>query len=140
MPQLLLLSGIRAAQCIMSCGRRGNSLDQVSFGLPDGHVYSEEEQCFGGPAQSSRPDSSYRMFPSSKSVRGNLLGVRSSPSRPLCHPHQCQASSSSGPRECGSRTSSNSLGTICQPMPSLCLPCLGRCCQEFCFRPGSCWF
>ena len=40
----------------------------------------------------------------------------------------------------GSRTYSNFLGTICQPMPSLCLLCLGRCCRELCYRLGSRWF
>ena len=33
------------------------------------------------------------MVPFSEGVQGNLRGVRSFPSRPLCHPRQCQASS-----------------------------------------------
>ena len=71
-----------------------------------------------------------------------LSPLRSSPSQPLCHPHQCQASSVyiSGSRpddlEAERVSGSSTLGTIFQPMPSHCLLCLGRYCREFFSR----WF
>ena len=52
-----LESGQHSVSCHVSHGRQGSSLDQASFDLPDGQIYSGEEECFGGPAQSSRPGS-----------------------------------------------------------------------------------
>ena len=84
------------------------------------------------------------MVPSSEGFRGDLQGVQSSHSQPLCHPLQCQASSvcasSSGPDGVKAGCIPAPLGPCCQPMPSLHLLCSGRCCREFCFRPGSHWF
>ena len=101
---------------------RGSTLDRAVFGLPDSQVYSREEERFGGPAQSSRPGSSHGMVPSSEGFLGNLRGVRASPSRPLCHPHQYQASSVRVP---GSGPDGLEAGRVPAPVgPSvyLCLP------------------
>ena len=115
-------SGRNSVSCPVSHGRRVSSLDQASFGLPDSQGYSREKHCFGDRAQSSRPDSSYRIVPFSKGVHGVLQGVWSSPSRPLCHSSQCQASSvrvsSSRPEGVEARHIPTPLG----PSISLCLP------------------
>ena len=80
-------SGQQSVLCPVSHGRQVSALDRAPFGLPDGQVYSREEECSG------RSASSHGMIPSSKGVQGDLRGVQSSPSQPFCHPHQDQASS-----------------------------------------------
>ena len=57
--------GGMVSHVLLSPGHQGSVLDQASFGLLDGQIYSEEEDCSGGPNQSSRPGSS----------QGDLLGV-----------------------------------------------------------------
>ena len=81
-----------SVSCPMSHGSQGSALNQAPFSFPDGQVYPRKEKCSGAPAQWSRPGSSHGMVPSSERVRGDLRGVRSSPSQPFCHSHQCQAS------------------------------------------------
>ena len=46
-------SGRRGLSCVVLHGHRGSSLDRAPFSLPVGQVYSGEEECSGGPAQSS---------------------------------------------------------------------------------------
>ena len=68
------------------------------------------------------PGSSHGMVPSSYGLRGDLRGVRLSPSRPLCHPRLCQASSL---RLSGSRPDGLEAGCIPAPLGQsvcLCLP------------------
>ena len=67
-----LASGWNGVLCPVLRGCRGSSLNRLPFSLPDDQVYSREEQCFDGPAQSSRPYSSHGMVPFSEGVQGDL--------------------------------------------------------------------
>ena len=85
---------------------------------------------FSASAQSSRPDSSHGRVLFSEGVRGYLRGVWLSPSRPLCHPRQWQASSIrvSGSEHIGVEAwhIPTPLGPIiCLCLPSVCSPQAG---------------
>ena len=94
MPWLSLISGIRAAWCLGAlCLMASEIILWTEWHLVTGEIHFGEEEHSGRPAQLSRLGSSHGMVPSSEGVLGDLQCVRASPSQPLCHRSDHQASS-----------------------------------------------